>query len=56
MEFGDKIQFASFVIAVLYGNSGMMFLGILLGDALITESGVVIWKGLMKRIPERYLR
>ena len=56
MELGDKTQFASFVLAARYGNPGMVFLGILLGAALITGSGVVIGKGLMKLVPERYLR
>ena len=56
MELGDKTQFASFVLAARYGNPGMVFLGILLGAALITGSGVIIGKGLMKFIPEHYLR
>ena len=56
MELGDKTQFASLVLAARYGNPGMVFLGILLGAALITGSGVIIGKGLMKLIPERYLR
>ena len=56
MELGDKAQFASFVLAARYGSPGMVFLGILLGTALITGSGVVIDKGLMKLVPERYLR
>jgi putative Ca2+/H+ antiporter (TMEM165/GDT1 family) len=34
----------------------MVFLGIMLGAALITGSGVVIGKGLMKIVPERYLK
>ena len=56
MELGDKTQFASFVLAARYGSPGMVFLGILLGAALITGSGVVIGKGLMKLVPERLLR
>ena len=56
MELGDKTQFASFVLAARYGNPSMVFLGILLGAALITGSGVVIGKGLMRFVPERYLR
>ncbi len=56
MELGDKTQFASFVLAARYGSPGMVFLGILLGAALITGSGVIIGKGLMKFIPEHYLR
>jgi len=56
MELGDKTQFASFVLAARYGSPVMVFLGILLGAALITGSGVVIGKGLMRIVPERYLR
>jgi len=56
MELGDKTQFASFVLAARYGSPVMVFLGIMLGAALITGSGVVIGKGLMKIVPERYLR
>ena len=56
MELGDKTQFASFVLAARYGSPVMVFLGIMLGAALITGSGVVIGKGLMKVMPERYLR
>ncbi len=56
MELGDKTQFASFVLAARYGNPGMVFAGILLGAAVITGSGVVIGKGLMRLVPERYLR
>ncbi len=56
MEFGDKTQFTSFVLAVRYGSPVLVFLGIMLGSTLITGSGVVIGKGLMKVVPERYLR
>jgi putative Ca2+/H+ antiporter (TMEM165/GDT1 family) len=56
MELGDKTQFASFVLAARYGNPVMVFLGIMIGAALITGSGVVIGKGLMRIVPERYLR
>ena len=56
MELGDKTQFASFVLAARYGSPVLVFLGIMLGAALITGSGVVIGKGLMKVMPERYLR
>ncbi len=56
MELGDETQFASFVLAARYGNPCMVFLGILLGAAVITGSGVVIGKGLMRLTPERYLR
>ncbi len=56
MELGDKTQFASFVLAARYGSPVLVFLGIMLGAALITGSGVVIGKGLMKVVPERYLR
>jgi len=56
MELGDKTQFASFVLAARYRSPVMVFLGIMLGAALITGSGVVIGKGLMKVMPERYLR
>jgi putative Ca2+/H+ antiporter (TMEM165/GDT1 family) len=56
MELGDKTQFASFVLAARYGSPGLVFLGILLGAALITGSGVVIGRGLMRLIPRRYLR
>ncbi|TET70810.1 TMEM165/GDT1 family protein, partial [Candidatus Bathyarchaeota archaeon] len=53
---GDKTQFASFVLAARYGSPGLVFAGIMLGAALITGSGVVIGKGLMRIVPERYLR
>ncbi|UCH57751.1 MAG: TMEM165/GDT1 family protein [Candidatus Bathyarchaeota archaeon] len=56
MELGDKTQFASFVLAARYGSPLMVFIGILLGAAVITGSGVVIGKGLMRVVPERYLR
>ena len=56
MELGDKTQFASFVLAARYRSPVLVFLGIMLGAALITGSGVVIGKGLMKVMPERYLR
>ena len=56
MELGDKTQFASFVLAARYGSPVLVFLGIMLGAAFITGSGVVIGKGLMKIVPERYLR
>jgi len=56
MELGDKTQFASFVLAARYGNPVMVFLGIMIGAALITGSGVIIGKGLMRIVPERYLR
>jgi putative Ca2+/H+ antiporter (TMEM165/GDT1 family) len=56
MELGDKTQFASFVLAARYGSPILVFLGIMLGAALITGSGVVIGKGLMRIVPERYLR
>jgi len=56
MELGDKTQFASIVLAARYGSPLLVFLGIMLGSALITGSGVVIGKGLLKIVPERYLR
>jgi putative Ca2+/H+ antiporter (TMEM165/GDT1 family) len=56
MELGDKTQFASFVLAARYGSPLLVFIGIMLGSALITGSGVVIGKGLLKIVPERYLR
>jgi putative Ca2+/H+ antiporter (TMEM165/GDT1 family) len=56
MELGDKTQFTSFVLAAKYGNPLMVFVGIMLASVLITGSGVVIGKGLMKIVPERYLR
>ena len=56
MELGDKTQFASFVLAARYVSPGLVFAGIMLGAALITGSGVVIGKGLMRIVPERYLR
>jgi putative Ca2+/H+ antiporter (TMEM165/GDT1 family) len=56
MELGDKTQFASFVLAARYGSPVLVFLGIMLGAALITGSGVVIGKGLMRIVPEHYLR
>jgi len=56
MELGDKTQFTSFVLAARYGNPLMVFAGIMLGSALITGSGVVIGKALMRFVPERYLR
>ena len=56
MELGDKTQFTSFVLAARYGNPLMVFAGIMLGSALITGSGVIIGKTLMKYVPERYLR
>ena len=56
MEMGDKTQFTSFVLAARYGSPVLVFLGIMLGSALITGSGVVIGKGLMRVVPERYLR
>lgn len=56
MELGDKTQFASFVLAARYGSPLLVFLGIMLGSALITGSGVVIGKGLMRVVPERYMR
>jgi putative Ca2+/H+ antiporter (TMEM165/GDT1 family) len=56
MELGDKTQFASFVLAARYGSPVLVFLGIMLGAAIITGSGVVIGKGLMRIVPERYLR
>ena len=55
-ELGDKTQFASFFLAARYGSPVMVFLGIMTGAALITGSGVVIGKGLMRIVPERYLR
>lgn len=56
MELGDKTQFASFILAARYGSPLLVFIGIMLGSALITGSGVVIGKGLMRVVPERYLR
>ncbi|UCD44688.1 MAG: TMEM165/GDT1 family protein [Candidatus Bathyarchaeota archaeon] len=56
MELGDKTQFTSFVLAARYGSPLLVFLGIMLGSALITGSGVVIGKGLLKIVPERYMR
>ncbi len=56
MELGDKTQFASFVLAARYGSPLLVFLGIMLGSAHITGSGVVIGKGLLKIVPERYLK
>ncbi|MCW3978493.1 MAG: TMEM165/GDT1 family protein [Candidatus Bathyarchaeota archaeon] len=56
MELGDKTQFASFVLAARYGSPLLVFIGIMLGSALITGSGVLIGKGLMRVVPERYLR
>ena len=56
MELGDKTQFASIILAARYGSPLLVFLGIMLGSALITGSGVVIGKGLLKIVPERYLR
>ena len=56
MELGDKTQIASFVLAARYGSPLLVFLGIMLGSALITGSGVVIGKGLLKIIPKRYLK
>jgi putative Ca2+/H+ antiporter (TMEM165/GDT1 family) len=56
MELGDKTQFTSFVLAARYGNPLMVFAGIMLGSALVTGSGVIIGKALMRFVPERYLR
>jgi len=49
-------QFTSFVLAARYGSPVLVFLGIMLGSVLITGNGVVIGKGLVKVVPERYLR
>jgi putative Ca2+/H+ antiporter (TMEM165/GDT1 family) len=43
-------------LAARYGNPLLLFVGILMGAALITASGVVIGRGLMRLIPRRYLR
>ncbi len=56
MELGDKTQFTSFVLAARYGSPLMVFAGIILASALITGSGIFIGKGLVRVVPERYLR
>ena len=56
MELGDKTQFASFVLAARYGSPLMVMAGIMIAAAIITGSGVIIGKGLMKVVPERYLK
>jgi uncharacterized membrane protein len=56
MELGDKTQFVSFVLSARYGSPLLVFAGIMLGSLLITGSGVVIGKGLLRVVPERYLR
>lgn len=56
MELGDKTQFASFVLAAKYGSPLMVFAGILAASAVITGSGVVVGKGLMRVVPRRYIR
>jgi putative Ca2+/H+ antiporter (TMEM165/GDT1 family) len=56
MELGDKTQFVSFVLSARYGSPLLVFAGIMLGSLLITGSGVVIGRGLLRVVPERYLR
>jgi putative Ca2+/H+ antiporter (TMEM165/GDT1 family) len=56
MELGDKTQFASFVLAARYGSPLMVMAGIMIAAAIITGSGVIIGKGLMRVVPERYLK
>ena len=56
MELGDKTQFAAIILAARYGAPLLVFLGILLASTILTGSGVLAGRGLMRVIPGRYLR
>jgi len=56
MELGDKTQIASIVLAARYGSPFMVFAGIILASILIIGSGIILGQGLLRVMPQRYLR
>lgn len=56
MELGDKTQLASMVLSAKYGSPIPVFWGIVIASSIITASGVVLGRGLLRIVPLRYLR
>ena len=55
-ELGDKTQLAVIALAAEYAEVIMVFLGVISGFLAITIIGVLIGKGLIHLVPQRYLR
>jgi len=55
-ELGDKTQLAVIALAAEYAEVVMVFLGVISGFLAITVIGVLIGKGLIHLVPQRYLR
>ena len=55
-ELGDKTQLAVIALAAEYAEVVMVFLGVISGFLAITIIGVLIGKGLIHLVPQRYLR
>jgi len=55
-ELGDKTQLAVIALAAEYAEAIMVFLGVISGFLAITIIGVLIGKGLIHLVPQRYLR
>ena len=55
-ELGDKTQLAVIALAAEYAEAVMVFLGVISGFLAITIIGVLIGKGLIHLVPQRYLR
>ena len=55
-ELGDKTQLAVIALAAEYAEVIMIFLGVISGFLAITIIGVLIGKGLIHLVPQRYLR
>ncbi|MCD6241008.1 TMEM165/GDT1 family protein [Candidatus Bathyarchaeota archaeon] len=55
-ELGDKTQLAVIALAAEYAEAIMVFLGIISGFLAITIIGVLIGKGLIHLVPQKYLK
>ena len=55
-ELGDKTQLAVIALAAEYAEAIMVFLGVISGFLAITIIGILIGKGLIHLVPQRYLR
>jgi len=56
MELGDKTQIFSILLAAQFESPLMVLVGIMLAFTIITSIGIFLGQGILRIIPEKYLR
>lgn len=56
MELGDKTQIFSILLAAQFESPLMVLVGIMLAFTIITSIGIFLGQGILRTIPEKYLR